>query len=318
LESLLVSIIIPTFNRAHLIGETLDSVLAQTYTNWECVVVDDGSTDATNNIVNTYIKKDSRFQYHNRPNNRPKGANACRNYGFEICKGQIINWVDSDDVLVNNHLILHLNAHEVFKTDSIVSHTETFRGHKGNLIHHWSNIQPHNDIVLEMIQTKTLWAIGAVTWTRESISALPFDESLSSSQEWTFHLMQVIKQKTYHVISTTTYLVRSHDQRIGKDLSQRKCHATFLSRLIIFKTLYANNELTKSKEKSLLSTMFKSLYYARLYAYNRLLFKFIKTLLKQLNKTSYKTEVLKKIFFSVPVFIITGKGYSLFKIKART
>ena len=57
----LVSIIIPTYNRAHLIGETLDSVLVQTYTHWECIVVDDGSTDGTDALLATYCKKDSRF-----------------------------------------------------------------------------------------------------------------------------------------------------------------------------------------------------------------------------------------------------------------
>ncbi len=50
----LVSIIIPTYNRAHLIGETLDSVLAQTYQNWECIVVDDGSSDNTEEVVGSY------------------------------------------------------------------------------------------------------------------------------------------------------------------------------------------------------------------------------------------------------------------------
>lgn len=95
----LVSIIIPTYNRAHLICETLDSVLAQTYKNWECIVVDDGSTDNTVEVVNSYVQKDIRFQFHQRPADRKKGANSCRNYGFELSKGDYINWFDDDDVM---------------------------------------------------------------------------------------------------------------------------------------------------------------------------------------------------------------------------
>ncbi len=98
-EKALVSIIIPTYNRAHLICETLNSVLAQSYKNWECIVVDDGSTDETLEIVQYYLDKDSRFQYHHRPKTRPKGANSCRNYGFELCKGKYIQWLDSDDLI---------------------------------------------------------------------------------------------------------------------------------------------------------------------------------------------------------------------------
>lgn len=97
----LISIIIPTFNRSHLIGETLTSIIKQTYTNWECIVVDDGSTDDTNEVMKAYCKKDNRFKYHHRPKDRPKGANACRNYGFEKSKGEYINWFDSDDVLID-------------------------------------------------------------------------------------------------------------------------------------------------------------------------------------------------------------------------
>ena len=100
----LVSIIIPTYNRAHLIGETLDSVLVQTYENWECIIVDDGSTDNTSKLLESYVQKDSRFQYHHRPSNRLKGANACRNYGFELSKGDYIQWLDSDDLLAENKI----------------------------------------------------------------------------------------------------------------------------------------------------------------------------------------------------------------------
>ena len=76
-----VSIIIPTYNRAHLICETLDSVIAQTYTDWECIVVDDGSNDTTVEIIAEYCKKDNRFQYYQRPQNRLQGGNAARNFG---------------------------------------------------------------------------------------------------------------------------------------------------------------------------------------------------------------------------------------------
>ena len=103
-EQPLVSIIIPTYNRAHLIGETLDSVLAQTYTNWECIVIDDGSTDNTAEIVQNYLDTDPRFQYHTRPSTRSKGANTCRNYGFELSRGEFVNWFDDDDIMLEHFL----------------------------------------------------------------------------------------------------------------------------------------------------------------------------------------------------------------------
>ena len=100
----LVSIIIPTFNRSQLICETLDSVLAQTYENWECIIVDDGSTDDTKTVVSEYVKKDSRFQFHHRPINRPKGGNAARNFGYENSKGEYINWIDDDDIMLEDFI----------------------------------------------------------------------------------------------------------------------------------------------------------------------------------------------------------------------
>ncbi len=96
----LVSIIIPTFNRAHLIGETLDSVLAQTYENWECIIVDDGSTDNTAEVVNGYIQKDSRFQFYHRPIEKINGASSCRNFGLSLSKGVFVIFLDSDDLLL--------------------------------------------------------------------------------------------------------------------------------------------------------------------------------------------------------------------------
>src|SRR5690606_10858035 len=99
IDAALISIIIPTYNRAHIIGETLDSILAQTYTHWECIVVDDGSTDGTAHLMAGYMERDTRFRYYHRPVERPKGPCSCRNYGFEQSKGDYVNFFDSDDLL---------------------------------------------------------------------------------------------------------------------------------------------------------------------------------------------------------------------------
>ena len=126
MENKLISIIIPTYNRAHLIGETLNSLLAQTYKDWECIIVDDGSTDDTNNVVEEYVAQDNRFIFVYRPRDRRKGANACRNYGFEMSNGEYINWFDSDDIMLPNFLLEKVDAIQHYDSDYIISKTFDF------------------------------------------------------------------------------------------------------------------------------------------------------------------------------------------------
>lgn len=94
----LVSIIIPTYNRAELIEETLHSVKNQTYQNWECIVVDDGSADDTVERVRQMAKLDDRIQVICR-DAEPKGACTCRNTGLLASKGGYVIFLDSDDLL---------------------------------------------------------------------------------------------------------------------------------------------------------------------------------------------------------------------------
>lgn len=121
-----VSIIIPTYNRSQLIGATLNSIQQQTYGHWECIIVDDGSSDNTEQIVSQLVQTDSRFQFYKRPDDLPKGANACRNYGFSLSKGKLIQWFDSDDIM---HPELLKNKVAIFsktpETDFVICGMET-------------------------------------------------------------------------------------------------------------------------------------------------------------------------------------------------
>ena len=110
----LVSIIIPSFNRATLIGDTLDSIISQTYANWECIIIDDGSTDNSINILENYAKKDTRIRCYKRPNQKKKGSNTCRNYGFNLSNGEFVKFLDSDDLLSNDNIFEQLESIKKF------------------------------------------------------------------------------------------------------------------------------------------------------------------------------------------------------------
>ncbi|MET3697027.1 glycosyltransferase involved in cell wall bisynthesis [Bacillus oleivorans] len=92
----LVSIIMPAFNCGDFIGITLDSVIAQTYQNWEVIVIDDCSTDNTEEVVKTYSSMDTRIKYYKLDKN--SGAAVARNKAIDLANGKYMAFLDSDDV----------------------------------------------------------------------------------------------------------------------------------------------------------------------------------------------------------------------------
>lgn len=99
-----ISIIIPTYNRAHLIGMTLDSIFAQTLAPYEVIVVDDGSSDGTKEMLETHYGNRITFLQ-----NKGKGPGAARNTGLTVATGDYIKFFDSDDWMTPNTLETQLN-----------------------------------------------------------------------------------------------------------------------------------------------------------------------------------------------------------------
>jgi glycosyltransferase involved in cell wall biosynthesis len=217
----LVSIIIPTYNRAHLIGETLDSVLAQTYPNWECIIVDDGSTDNTDEIVEGYLKRDTRFKYHYRPKDRLKGGNAARNYGFVVSKGEYINWLDSDDILFNeamelkiNSLIAEQDSEALIARNNYSNYSmTTFRDSKFQIVRTLSFLLfLYGTDQIELQTTVFLWKRSFL----ENKSL--FDETMQRFQDNEFHIRMLSKLKKITMIDNVLATVRSgngHETQIS-------------------------------------------------------------------------------------------------------
>lgn len=96
-----VSIIVPCYNYAHFLAEALDSVMAQTYSNWECIIVNDGSPDNTEEVALEYCRKDKRFSYYYKENG---GHSSARNFGIKQSNGIYILPLDPDDILADYFL----------------------------------------------------------------------------------------------------------------------------------------------------------------------------------------------------------------------
>jgi len=115
----LVSVIVPTYNRAHTLERALESVYAQTFHDYEIIVVDDGSTDKTRSLVNTHVKKNS-FQYIYQEN---KGVAEARNTGVRSSKGEYVAFCDSDDFWLPKKLEKQLR---VFAEDTALVYSDAY------------------------------------------------------------------------------------------------------------------------------------------------------------------------------------------------
>ena len=97
----LISVVIPAYNAEQFLDETLESVFAQTYENWECIIVNDGSTDNTESVAKKWCEKDARFRYFYKENS---GASDTRNLGIKEARGEYIAFLDADDLYMPNFL----------------------------------------------------------------------------------------------------------------------------------------------------------------------------------------------------------------------
>ncbi|MGU9939092.1 glycosyltransferase family 2 protein [Empedobacter brevis] len=210
----LVSIIIPSFNRADIIGDTLDSIKIQTYTNWECIVIDDGSTDHTEQVLENYIEKDKRFKFYHRPDYLVKSGNSCRNYGFEKSKGELVTFFDSDDVMLEDFLSSRIELFTqkieiVFATYTIVDENLNFLREnefkvedtliKEYMFWKFPILTPSSLIKREYLENKTL-----------------FDPSIKRGQETDFYLniLPELNNEQFTFVDKPTFLYRLHDKTI--------------------------------------------------------------------------------------------------------
>jgi len=225
----LISIIIPVYNRENLIVETLNSVIGQSYNNWECIVVDDGSIDNTLEVLQAYVAKDKRLSFYSRPENKIKGPSSCRNLGIERSKGDFIIFLDSDDLLSSDCLLNRLEfAQNNLQCDFFIFKTELFKTEVGdlNLIFNLELESYSDENYLDLfLRGLTPFCVSSVLWKTKQIKLLRgFDEKMPILEDPELH----IRAFTNHFKCITSNLKadnfyrKNDDQPNNSDKNQQK------------------------------------------------------------------------------------------------
>ena len=229
----LVSIIIPSFNRAELIGQTLESVINQQYANWEAIVVDDLSTDASLAVIDAYAKRDSRIKGFSRTG-PTKGASACRNQGFNQSQGEYILFLDCDDILTPECLsnrVAYLSAR--VNLGFVVYPCRVFHQTPGDSVMLWNANTGAGDID-RYLRNDPPWQTSSALIRRSAVEHVgPWDEAAMSWQDWEYYLRYLIEMIPYERTGTADFYWRAPDKARGSISNRGNTIPHFESRLAL-------------------------------------------------------------------------------------
>lgn len=205
--SALVSIIVPCYKQAHFLKDSLQSVLGQTYTNWECIIVNDGSPDNTATVAAQWCAADSRFRYLEKING---GLSSARNAGIAISNGIYILPLDADDVLHPEYLQYTVPVLEQNDEVAIVSCNTKF--FKNTIQNTFQEQKPIGTTYHAMLFENNL--VATSLYRRESWAAVGgYDENMKLGfEDWEFWLSLIKTGKTYHVVPEFLFFYRKAEQ----------------------------------------------------------------------------------------------------------
>jgi glycosyltransferase involved in cell wall biosynthesis len=239
------SVIIPTYNRADFISDTINSVLNQTHQNFELIIIDDGSTDNTNIIIKNFQQTDNRIKYFYQEN---KGRCIARNKGIKEAKAQWICFLDSDDIFLDNHLHIFANLinkypfHYAFATEQVI----------GN------NVKKYNKRKFKKstckIQFKDFLFSNPISpiqfcYNKTKIKTLFADENIPISEDWLFFRNLTLKHDILKV-NTITNVVTEHNNRTINSID---IHDFIKWNIYTANLFIKNNQIDLNTKKTILS-----------------------------------------------------------------
>ena len=247
-----VSVIIPTYNRAYLIGETLNSLINQTYSDWECIIIDDGSHDDTEIVVQHFLEQDNRFKYYKRRHGTIGGPSACRNYGMDKANGDYFLFLDDDDLLHPLNLELSIkelqddnvwfcrNKRQVFYK----TFTEAFDFNKVYNVFHIDKTD-----IERILKNELALITSTILWKKACFNSHRFIEDISYGEEWELYSRILLDGFNGIAINKCLFYARKHTEQITNVYygdNQKSKTSYFKAILLVVENLKQHGLLTKS------------------------------------------------------------------------
>ncbi len=254
--STLVSIIVPCYKQAHYLKESLRSVQLQSHEHWECIIVNDGSPDHTEEVAQQWCDSDARFRYVSKPNG---GLSSARNVGIKNAKGAFILPLDADDILHRDYLKMTVPELENNEQLAIVTcYSNFFEGTIDNIIHKTEPIGTtyhallfENNIIATSLYRKTSWEqVGGYDEEMRQgfedwefwISILKGGKEFMVVPSYLFNYRKAKKSMltdtlAHHRISNMKYVINKHSELYQKHFDNTTEYLFFLI------NMYRNTEV---------------------------------------------------------------------------
>ncbi|WP_299778166.1 glycosyltransferase family A protein [uncultured Formosa sp.] len=246
-----VSIVVPVYNRADVILDTVNSIINQSYTDWELLLIDDGSTDETRKVLAEIDNSELRILNFNREAFRKeKGAPVCRNIGLEKASGEYVMFLDSDDLLSPSCLNDRVAKLKEFpETDFLVFSGAFFAKNINDSDRLWNRFTEENDLG-RFLRGDVVWQTTGPIWKRNFLldNQHKFDEEANSSQDWEFHINILLEKPNYFKIEgKPDYFVRRDEDDSGRISGGHNSYEKYKNRidliLKLLNSISSKNEL---------------------------------------------------------------------------
>ena len=204
----LISVIIPIYNANVYLSACIQSILDQTYTDLELLLIDDGSTDASGKICDQYAQKDSRVKVVHNTNH---GVSYSRNMGLALAKGEYITFCDADDLYKQNYIMKMRNAAQSQDADIVICNYSYLHKPQNKICERASGSIEKEEIYRRMFINNT---IGGFVWNKffrkDTIGEIHFDENMQICEDTYFVCRALKNAKKVYYVGESLYLYRVH------------------------------------------------------------------------------------------------------------